>query len=234
MIRAIHSFFLLFLLAPALCQIAAQMPQPLTNVPFVAVRIQTSTQPSGSHTTFGSVARRSDGSGYVEFNSSDGTRVALIQDVVHHQIIELYLKRHMYSVFPQPNLKASIWPGEGYTQRYIESVGKPGSKRELDGGVEITTIGQRVIEGVDTVGLIEQSADGRTSEHWYSPALDLDLNRTSHVPAKSFESDTQIKQLHLGEPDAKLFEIPDGYVLYKHKGKTSRACSETAASMHGC
>jgi hypothetical protein len=234
MLRATYTFVLFFLLVPTVTQSAAQMPQPITNAPFIAMRIQTSTQPSGSQTTFGTLARSSDGSGYVEFHSSDGAGIALIQDVVHHRMIELYLKKHMYSVFPQPNIKASTWPREGYTQYYIKSVGKPGSKQELDGGWEITTIGQRVIEGVVTVGLIDQSTDGQTSEHWYSPALDLDLNRKSHVPAKSFESDTQIQQLHLEEPDAKLFEIPEGYVLYKYKGKADKACSETAASSHGC
>lgn len=233
MLRAIYSFALFLLLAPALCQIAAQMPQPITNAPFVAMRIQTSTQPSGSQTTFGTVARSSDGSGYVEFNGSDGTRIALIQDLVHHRMIELYLNHHMYSVFPNPNIKASTWP-QGYAQHYMESVGKPGSKQELDGGLEITTIGQRVIEGVDTIGFSEQSADGRTFERWYSPALDLDINKTSHVPDKGIDSDTQIQQLHLGEPDAKLFEIPDGYVLYKYKGQTGKACSENPGPSHGC
>ena len=233
MLRAMHSFALFFLLVPTLCQSAAQMPQPITNAPFVAMRIQTSTQPSGSHTTFGTVARSSDGSGYVEFNSSDGTRMALILDVVHHQMIELYLKTHMYSVFPQPNIKASTWP-EGYAQHYIESAGKPGSKRKVDGGLEITTIGQRVIEGVDTIGFSEQSADGRTSERWYSPALNLDISKKSHFPAQDIDSDTRIQQLHLGEPDAKLFEIPNGYILYKYKGHSSKACSETAASSRGC
>ncbi len=208
------------------------MPTPITGAPFEAAKIMNTSLATGVHTTLGTVARRSDGSAYFELKNLDGTGIVVIRDVARHQTIELYLDRHMFSVWPV-SWKAQARPA-GYAQQYFESARAPGSKRVVDGGLEITTIGRRKIEGVETIGFSEKAADGRTSERWYSPALDLNIENKSHDPAKNIDSETQIEQIRLGEPDAKLFEIPAGYVEYKYKGKTDKACSESAGPPRGC
>lgn len=212
--RTIYSFTLFLLLASVSYKAVAQMPAPITGAPFEATRIVNTSSPTGVHTTLGTVARRSDGSAYLELKNLDGTGEIVIRDVLHQQTIELYPKYHMFSVWPVA-WKAQTRPAE-YTQQYFASAGVSGSKRVVDGGLEITTIGRRKIEGVETIGFSEKAADGRIHQRWYSPALDLNIESKNHDPAKEIDSETQIQQVRLGEPDAKLFAIPAGYV--EHKG----------------
>lgn len=232
MLRTLCSSLLFLLLLPSLNKCTAQVPSPVTDAPFTGVRTQTVIKSVGSHTTFGTLARRSNGSGYVELRNSDGTGIVLISDAIHHQIIELDLAHHSYTVSSQPALKVQIRP-EGYAQFYMKSAGEPGSKRALDGGLEITTIGRRTIENVDTVGFDETATDGRTFERWYSPALDLNLEQKTHAPALGVDSDTRIEQIHRGEPDVNLFEIPSGYVEYKRNANKICPAVPTASTAAG-
>jgi hypothetical protein len=212
LIRKFHSLALGLLLLPTFG--SAQVLTYIVDAPFVAFRTATASKASGESTTAGTVARRSDGSTYVELGSTPGNVIILIMDVARQRAIELYPLQHRFTISFLPQLKAQTRP-PGYVQQYLGSVGKAGSKRSLDGGGEITTVGRREIDGVEAVGFLEKRADGRTSERWYAPTLDVNLELKQYQPVEGIESTIQIQRVQLGEPDPKLFEIPEGYVQDK-------------------
>lgn len=208
-------FVFVLLLSVASNKTMAQMPGNVIDAPFIALRTATTTDANGSHTTVGTVARRSDGSTYVELgHTGAGGGIITITDVTQHKVIQLYLNHKVFKTWPQPELKTSARP-QGYVQHYLNSVSEPGSKRTVDGGLEITTIGRREIEGIETVGFSEKTVDGRTFERWYSPAIDMNIESKLQMPAGT-ESEIHIQQIHVGEPDAKLFTVPDGFVEDKN------------------
>jgi hypothetical protein len=192
---------------------SAQMPPNIANAPFTAVRTSTTTHADVTNTTVGIIARRSDGSTYVELKTPAGKGEVLIFDVAHHRTIELYLADHFYTVSPSPNLQAETRAAE-YVQHYLKSSGEPGFKRR-NGDWEITTLSQRKVGDVAAVGFSEQRVDGRKFEHWYSPVLDMNVETQQHDPSQGIDAKMQMQDIRLVEPDDRLFQIPPGYVEYR-------------------
>lgn len=126
-----------------------------SGVPFVGLRTATVTRDGKVTTDVGTVARRSDGSTYVQMHG-----LVLIFDVAGKRSITLNAKAMTYSVSPDPNLKVDPWPAD-YAQQYMAKLGAEGSTREIDGGWVIKTVGQRNIDGVDAALLALTNSDGR-------------------------------------------------------------------------
>jgi hypothetical protein len=79
------------------------------------------------------------------------------------------------------------------------------------------------MEGLQTVGYLQTTAQGRSFEHWYSPVLGFNIVSKGYQPAEGVKLETHIQQIQLREPDAKLFEIPDGYVQDKRNAAATGA-----------
>jgi len=192
----------------------AQVVPNITDAPFVAQRTSTSSSSSGVQTTVGTIARRSDGSTYMELKTLDGKGTALIFDAPHHRTIQLHLDHHFFTIGPSPDLQVQTRTAE-YASHYMDSAGQPGSKRTV-GEWQITTLSHRKFGDVETVGFSEQKASGRIFERWYSPVLDMNLETKQHDPENGGDSEMWLQNLRLVEPDPKLFEVPPGYVEYEN------------------
>jgi len=90
-----------------------------------------------------------------------------------------------------------------------------------DGSVLWEDLGSRAIAGIDTVGtrqttIVNSGAMGNdqpltyVSEYWHSEALGMNLLSTRSSPFFGKQTFT-ITELSVGEPDPKLFELPDGF-----------------------
>lgn len=85
-------------------------------------------------------------------------------------------------------------------------------------------LGKQTIEGLETIGtrettLIETGAVGNNSpilekrEFWYSPQLGVNLITKRDDPRFATQQNFEVTNIALGEPDAKLFEPPNGYKI---------------------
>lgn len=211
---------LLVLMAGPFCYCLAQIPSRLEDAPFTATRIETIRRGDEVSTTAGIVARKSDGSTYVELGAPRGSVVSstnlarggiiLIFDVSRHRLIELYEADHLYTVIVDLKLTAQVWPAGPAAQLLRESR-EAGVKRTLSGGWETTSLGELRIGGVETIGSLQTNVSGRTFEKWYSPELDLNVESKQHQPAGPVDSEIHYEGIKVGEPDAGLFETPPGY-----------------------
>jgi hypothetical protein len=194
---------------------SAQIPFSILRAPFTAVATVTDTTPAGVKVATGIIARRSDGSTYFAINLTSNTdpkvglgqKVAWIHDLATHKNYTLSLSRQDYQEWSTDS-KAMDWTKQSATDALKQS-GSVGSKY-TSGEWEITVLGLRTIEGVDTVGTRQTNPNGRIIEKWFSPTLDLDLIVKNHNPSLG-DREVHIEQIRLGEPDATLFKIPDGY-----------------------
>jgi len=95
------------------------------------------------------------------------------------------------------------------------SANKPGAP-----GIE--NLGMQTIAGLETIGtretrLVETGMIGNDGpilekrEFWYSPKLGVNLITRREDPRFSTQQNFEVSDLTLGEPDAKLFEVPGGY-----------------------
>lgn len=94
--------------------------------------------------------------------------------------------------------------------------------RELNGpGVE--RLGKQTIQGIETVGtrqstVIEAGTIGNDRplmaqrEFWFSPRLGINLSSMREDPHAGLQR-FDISEISVGEPDAKLFEVPAGYKI---------------------
>jgi len=200
---------------------AQVFPGFVTGSPFTATRVSTTTTATGEQTSFVTVARSSYGSCYMGSVNHDGTPGNIvIWDVTRHRGIQLYPKGHIFTVFSF-EMNAHALP-QGYVQNYMTSEGEPGSKRTV-GDWEITLVGRRSLEGLETMGYTEKKTDGQTFERWYSPVLDLNIETKGNHPAEDVKSEIRLQGIRLEEPDASLFEIPAGYVQDKRNAASAGA-----------
>jgi|SRR5579859_44744 len=92
------------------------------------------------------------------------------------------------------------------------------------GAAGVENLGTQMIAGLETVGtretrLIETAAIGNEApilekrEFWYSPRLGVNLITRRDDPRFSTQQNFEVSDLTLGEPDAKLFEVPSGYKI---------------------
>ena len=87
-----------------------------------------------------------------------------------------------------------------------------------------------MMEGLETVGTTEVVTDGRSFEWWYSPALDINLRMAGNYPLTGVKTERKLEHVVLGEPDGKLFEVPDGYkdvTEYQRRRAQARALNES-------
>jgi hypothetical protein len=188
---------------PALGQVTIR-----SGAPFVAVRTMQQTNGDFS-TTAGIVARSSNGSTYVEL-TRNGETLIVIEDVPHQRFIDLYPKRHEYQVGLAPGLKAAaLLPDDPENFAHLLST-RP-SKFTSDNGDVTMQIGRKKIEGLDVFGKTLATHDGRLQEDWYCPKLDVNLETKMQANGNGPDFEITITQIHLEEPDPKLFEIPSGY-----------------------
>jgi hypothetical protein len=90
------------------------------------------------------------------------------------------------------------------------------------GAVSMESLGTQTISGLETVGsqettLVESETLGNEApllakrEFWYSPQLGINLITKRQNPQFASEQNFEVTDITLGEPDAKLFELPSGY-----------------------
>lgn len=211
----------------------AQWPTTISGVPFTAFVTQTATWPDKTTTSSGVIARRSDGSGYwgVSLVSStdpkDPTdrKTAAFNDIPGHKNYTLLLWLHSYEVFPNDLAPHAYTPQTAAA--YLKRQGGEGYERTV-GIVHIKMLGIRNIEGFDTVGTLEVLDDGRRSERWYSPELDMALESKSHDP-KTGDLTVKVEQIKTGEPDAALFQVPAGFTPVPRDRRRQHAEGSTAS-----
>ena len=82
----------------------------------------------------------------------------------------------------------------------------------------------QTVAGLETIGtretrLAETGTIGNDGpilekrEYWYSPKLGVNLITRREDPRFSTQQNFEVSDLTLGEPDAKLFEVPSGYEI---------------------
>jgi hypothetical protein len=96
----------------------------------------------------------------------------------------------------------------------------PGAAAKHPGAPELEDLGKQSISGLETVGtretiVIPAGAVGNNSplltkrEFWYSPQLGVNLISKRQDPRSGIQN-FEVSDIALGEPDAKLFELPSG------------------------
>ena len=179
-----------------------------SGAPFVAVRTAQRTTGDLSVTT-GLVARRSDGSTYIEL-TTNGNTLILIHDLTRKRSIELIPKFHQYTIDPTPDLKApALLPDN--PENYAGRLSDLPQKYTDDAGGVTTQIGRQKMQGLDVFGRTYAAPDGRLQEDWYCPKLDINLDEKMRANGNGPDFEITITQIQVGEPDPKLFEIPAGY-----------------------
>jgi len=179
-----------------------------SGAPFVAVRTMQQTNGDFS-VSRGMVARSSNGSTRVESTRNEETLIT-INDVPHQRSIVLYPKRHAYQVGLIPGLSAvALLPDD--PEDFARFLSARPVKITSDSGDVTTQIGSRKIEGLDVFGKTLVAHDGRLQEDWYCPKLDVNLETKMQANGNGPDFEIKITQIHLEEPDPKLFEIPAGY-----------------------
>lgn len=127
-------------------------------------------------------------------------------------------------------------------QNYFASefAGAPGAgARSKQGGAGVESLGTQVVAGIETVGtrettVIQTGAIGNESpilerhEYWYSPKLGVNLVTKREEVRFNSQENFEVSNLNLGEPDAKLFEIPAGFKVIDLRNPTERPAAATS------
>lgn len=190
---------------------------PFTGAPFTAVETATRTEGKDVIVATGTVARRSDGSTYWYLRTTrNGVELPgriYIDDAAKHVSVSIMVNLHEYT--------SDLWqvPDTGWhpisAEQYLKQSGGVGAKRTI--GDDVTEmLGFRQIAGLQTVGSNLVRPIG-TLERWYSPELGMNLERKGHQASPVAETEMTISEIHLGEPDPKLFDVPPGYTLVDRK-----------------
>jgi hypothetical protein len=146
--------------------------------------------------------------------NADGSGFQVAYDASTQKNLQCYLGRGYCTLTDGgPVTDPKPWPAD-YVATYFRQWAQYGPNNVQGTTVE-TFVSRQILEGVDVAEMTVKPADGRTFERWYSPALDLNLRMIAHYPESGTERDMRMEHVKLGEPDAKLFGIPDGYRLVK-------------------
>lgn len=102
------------------------------------------------------------------------------------------------------------------------------------GGIEVK--GERITRVIPEGTVGNDRAFTATEELWHSNELDTDVQTRRSDPRMGTRT-TTLTEVHLGEPDAKYFQIPEGYRVEEHASplvapgvmSTSPADSETSS-----
>jgi hypothetical protein len=113
---------------------------------------------------------------------------------------------------------------EEFSPRESAPYGAPGKSHMVQGSnSESEDLGKQSIGGLETVGtrettVIPAGAIGNNSpilskrEFWYSPQLGVNLISKLQHPLSGTQN-FQVSDIALGQPDAKLFEVPSGFKI---------------------
>jgi hypothetical protein len=97
------------------------------------------------------------------------------------------------------------------------------------GMIQRENLGRRTTEGLQAVGsrdVVAVNQDNKSlyagkkltvNEVWFSPQLDINLV-TERFWARGGNAKFWVENVHLGEPDAKLFQLPAGYKVARFSG----------------
>ena len=200
------------------CMAQVEIPKPFVGAPFTAVGTATITKGTDVYVATGTAARRSDGSIYwyivTKKNGVEIPSIIILDDATKHVALELYVWLHQYTSDPWQASDFVFHPISA--EQYLKRAGGEGAKRTL-GDNQYETLGIREIAGLQTVGTRLVRPIG-TLETWYSPELDMNLERKAHEAKPGGEDVLMTTQeVRLGEPDPKLFEVPPGYTLVDRK-----------------
>ncbi len=201
----------------------------LVDVPFWATQVIVRRGAEGVVETRGRMARNSAGSTYVELIDEETKMAAevLIFDVPNHRELVLDMKNRRYRVLAAPALEGREVPLDFVADQLRGAdAQKDRSIREVRAGAEVTWkgLGVRRIGGLETVGHVEVSrplaAPGEATdlpvavdESWMSVDLGVAVLRTRHDPLKDEDTQVALTEILRTEPDARLFQVPRGFVL---------------------
>ena len=127
---------------------------------------------------------------------------------------ELYICKPAERVCRLQQFSASNFLGLPTATTSSSKAGAPG----------IENLGTQTIAGLETVGsretnLVETGTIGNDSpilekrEFWYSPRLGVNLITRRQDSRFASQQNFEVTDIALGEPDAKLFELPSGYKI---------------------
>lgn len=203
------------------------------GVPFAATQVITRTSAAGTTRTEGRIARRTDGSTYVE-EVDPGTGAAvrvLIVDVPGKRLIRLDLRRRQYQVSAAPGLAAETVPvGSADDMLRWSEAHRSVTQQDTQGAVRSRQmwLGTRRVGGLLTIGTLREqredvaaataslagAASGtalRTDESWFSVDLNMAVLMTEHRPTTGETIEVLLTRILRTEPDAELFAIPQGF-----------------------
>lgn len=201
----------------------------LKDVPFRAVQVIVRRGPGGVVETRGRLARSSDGSTYVELIDGATKQAAevLIFDVPNHRELVLDVRNRRYRVMALPQLEGKEAPVDFVAEQLrVAAMEKNVSMQRVKDGVESTwtRLGVRRVAGLESVGSMEvrrplaaagEAADGpaEADESWISVDLGVAVLRVRHDPLTDEDTEVAMTEILRAEPEAKLFQVPAGYVL---------------------
>ena len=201
----------------------------LKDVPFRATQVIVRRGAEGVVETRGVVARNSAGSTYVELIDARTKQTAevLIFDVPHRRELVLDLRNRRYRVMAVPALEGkAVTTDYAAQQLRVAAAEKDSSVHEIKDGVESTWrgLGVKQLAGLEAVGSVKvrrpeaapgEAADGpaEVDESWVSVDLGIAVLRTRHDPLRGEDTEVALTEVMRAEPDARLFEVPSGYVL---------------------
>jgi hypothetical protein len=118
---------------------------------------------------------------------------------------------------------------EAYSGPEIAAAQPVGTQEDSSGTLTREDLGKTSINGVDAVGTRETRTlnpgaigNDRTiaivKEIWYSPQLGINVSVTRKDPRHGTQV-INVTEINLGEPDAKLFQIPAGYSVVDRRSK---------------
>lgn len=111
-------------------------------------------------------------------------------------------------------------------QYFAPAFASPGAVHSpvKQGGAGVENLGTQIVAGLETIGtrettLIETGAIGNESpilerrEFWYSPQLGVNIITKREEARFNSRENFEVTNISLGEPDAKLFELPAGFKI---------------------
>jgi hypothetical protein len=201
---------------------------PLQNVkgaPFQATLVKTSIRSGQQITTSGTVARNSNGSTYWEVAGIHPglDSIVIILDVPNHRTITLYQKTNFYSIGPlDATIPISDAPSLQVVKQRIAQCEKKQTYHNLGEGYDSsdTNLGSRMQDGFVECGervVYHQIPPtsrlaAKIWENWTIPALDLSVEYIGYDNNNQPVMTQKLTDIHVGEPDSTLFEIPPGYI----------------------
>jgi hypothetical protein len=200
---------------------------PLQNVkgaPFQATLVKTSIRSGQQITTSGTVARNSNGSTYWEVAGAHPglDSIIIIQDVPNHRTITLYQKGNVYSITPlNAALPIRDAPSPQVVKQRIAQCEKKQMYHNSGDGYDSssTMLGARMQNGFVECGervvyhQIPPTSQlaAKIWENWTIPALELSAEYIGYDDNNQAVVTQKLTDIHAGEPDSTLFEIPAGY-----------------------